>query len=127
LVFPFVVKAIEPLKWSRAQYGFVIALAAISTKSWLVIKGQFHDNAFMYPDQLYTMHWGPFMGTDMYLVHLGAVAVAALALYLVCFQRGRRRPASEKHAASRVRMAAIRQQRPRSAAQWDEKAGTIAS
>jgi hypothetical protein len=70
LVFPFIVKAIEPLRWTRAQYGLVMVLAAISTKAWLSIRGKFHDNTFMFPDQLYTMHPGRSWAT-MYLPHRG--------------------------------------------------------
>jgi hypothetical protein len=86
LVVPMVVKAIEPMGWRRGQYGFIVSLAALSTKAWLSIKGNFNDNVFLYPDQLYSMHLGPFMSTEMYVVHLAAVTMAALAIYLVCFQ-----------------------------------------
>jgi hypothetical protein len=102
LVFPFVVKAIEPLGWRRTQYGFVVALAALSTKSWLVIKGKFHDNAFLYPDQLYLMHLGPFISTQMYLVHLAAVVGAALAMYHLCFQGRAGRMLSDEAAGRSV-------------------------
>jgi hypothetical protein len=32
------------------------------------------------------MHLGPFMGNEMYLAHAGATALAAMLMYVVCFQ-----------------------------------------
>jgi hypothetical protein len=86
MVLPFVVKAIEPLKWGRAQYGLLTVSAVLWSKCWLMIKGKFNDNVFLYPDQFYSMHLGPFMGNEMYLVQAAAVLVTVALLYLVCFR-----------------------------------------
>jgi hypothetical protein len=123
LVFPFIVKAIEPLGWSRAQYVLIMVLAAISTKAWLSIKGQFQDNSFLYPDQLYWMHHGPFLGNEMYLVHAGATALSAILIYVVCFQQ-RPAPRAPELTASRLPAAAgaLLHPRPRAAAGSDDRA-----
>ncbi len=64
-----------------------MVIAALFSKTWLTINGAFHDNTYLFPDQLYTMHLGPFMGDLMYLAHLGGIGFASLLIYLVCFQQ----------------------------------------
>ena len=81
------VKAVEDLRWRPGQYALIVALAVISTKTWLLINGNFINNSFMYPDQLYMMHLGPFLGNEMYLAHLAGIGVAPLLIYIVCFQQ----------------------------------------
>jgi hypothetical protein len=100
LLFPFVVKAVEELRWRPSQYGLMMVLALFSTKMWLSIKGNFYDNAFMYPDQLYMMHLGPFMGNEMYVAHVAGIGVAALLIYIVCLQQKVSTVAAMPHTAS---------------------------
>ena len=87
LVFPFVVKSVDNLGWRPGQYALVVVVAALFSKTWLTINGTFQDNTYLFPDQLYTMHLGPFMGDLMYLAHLGGIGFASLLIYLVCFQQ----------------------------------------
>jgi hypothetical protein len=85
LLVPFFVKATESLGWKTGTYAIVSGFCAFGSEAWLNMKGTFVDNAFLYPDQLYWMHHGPFMSPETYLAHLGgAVALGAL-LYIVCF------------------------------------------
>jgi hypothetical protein len=100
LVFPFVVKAVDRLEWSVGRYGLVVVIAALFSKTWLTISGTFQDNTYLLPDQLYTMHLGPFMGNLMYLAHLGGIGFASLLIYLVCFQQRTNAVAAAPHAAA---------------------------
>lgn len=87
LLFPFVIKAVDDLQWRPSQYALVVAISAFFSKTWLTIEGNFQDNTFLYPDQLYMMHLGPFMGDLMYLAHLGGIGFASLWIYIACFQQ----------------------------------------
>ena len=84
MLFPFIVKAIEPLRWTNRQYVFVAVSSLLLSKVWLTISGAFHDNVFMYPDQLYAMNLGPFLGDEMYLAQAAAVLLIAGLTYVMC-------------------------------------------
>ncbi|MEX2138505.1 MAG: hypothetical protein WD894_04550 [Pirellulales bacterium] len=86
MLAPLFVKATEALRWKTSSYVIVAAVSVFASKIWLNIDGIFLDNAFLYPDQLYWMHHGPFMGTAMYLAHLAGAIGAGILFYVVCFQ-----------------------------------------
>jgi hypothetical protein len=86
MLVPFFVKATESLEWNRTPYVLMAVIGAFASEVWLNMKGAFVDNAFLYPDQLYWMHHGPFMGNDMYLVQLAGAMVLATVLYVACFR-----------------------------------------
>jgi hypothetical protein len=87
MLVPFFVKATESLGWKRSSYVWIAAVCVFASEVWLNMKGTFVDNAFLYPDQLYWMHHGPFMGNDMYLVQLAGAIVLGTVLYVACFRR----------------------------------------
>jgi hypothetical protein len=84
MLVPFFVKATESLGWSTRVYVFLAATSALASKVWLTIQGTFLDNAFQYPDQLYWMHHGPFMGNTMYVAQGGAAIVIGVMVYFAC-------------------------------------------
>jgi hypothetical protein len=82
MLVPFLAKATDSLGWKPSAYVVFAAISALASKVWLSIKGQFLDNAFFYPDQLYWMHHGPFMSHAMYLAQGAGVVAAGLWIYL---------------------------------------------
>lgn len=88
LLVPFLAKATESFGWRTSSYVILAVLGAFSSKIWLTIKGPFLDNAFLYPDQLYWMHHGPFMSHAMYVAQGAAVVVAGVLVYMLCARSG---------------------------------------
>jgi hypothetical protein len=86
MLVPFFVMATESLAWTRGTYIAIAAMSSFASEVWLTIKGTFVDNAFLYPDQLYWMHHGPFISTETYVAHLAGAVVLGALLYIVCFQ-----------------------------------------
>ncbi len=84
MLVPFFVKATESLGLSTNFYVFMAAISVLASKVWLTINGNFLDNAFLYPDQLYWMHHGPFMGNTMYIVHGGVAILVGVLIYFAC-------------------------------------------
>jgi hypothetical protein len=83
MLVPFLAKATDSLGWQTTTYVVFAAVSAFGSKVWLTIKGTFLDNAFMYPDQLYWMHHGPFMSHAMYLAQGAALLAAGVWIYTV--------------------------------------------
>jgi hypothetical protein len=81
MLVPFLAKATDSLGWQTTTYVVFAAVSAFGSKVWLTIKGTFLDNAFMYPDQLYWMHHGPFMSHAMYLAQGAALLAAGVWIY----------------------------------------------
>ena len=83
LLMPYAIITVERLALSSTQLGFLAAISVLTSKCWLYIGGPFHDNANIFPDQLFWMNVGAFMTDQTYVWQLACAVVCAFVMSLM--------------------------------------------
>jgi len=93
LIVPFIIKAVDSLKWKKSCYWFMAVLSIILSKAWLIINTQplnmnvpaeqFRE----FPFQFYFMNHGPWMSNIMYIVQGSVVLLCGAIIYFFLFHR----------------------------------------
>ncbi len=89
---PFVIQATEGLGWQRRHYLFLAGLSAAWSKVWFIVNQSplsENGNLLEQPQQNFTMHYGPFMNNQNYLIQAACALGSAILIYHYCFATAR--------------------------------------
>lgn len=81
LLLPFVIKAVDGLRWTRWHYAALGVLIVAASRVWYTIDGQNWGNPMEFPAQSYYMIMGPWMSYSMYALQGACVLAATAGIY----------------------------------------------